>query len=200
MQITAIDDDSSNDDLIDFFQLNINSGDTSGSSNLNGYHGIAQMSLSYLVDLDNCIGIDCSGRGQCIDGQNSYTCMCNSGFTGANCETNIDDCVGVTCNGRDTCVDGVNSFTCSCNLGFTGGLCQTNIDDCVGVTCSGNGQCVDGVNSYICTCDAGFTGANCDITVVNCNGVTCSGNGRCVEGIYEQLYLLLQHWIHWYVM
>ena len=113
------------------------------------------------VNINDCMGVNCSGNGQCVDEELSYTCDCDPGFTGVQCETNIDDCVGINCSGTGMCVDGVNSFTCQCNPGFMGDLCQTNIDDCVGVNCSGNGICVDGVNAFICLCNPGFGGTIC---------------------------------------
>ena len=115
------------------------------------------------ININDCIGINCSGNGQCMDGVLSYTCNCDPGFTGVDCGVNIDDCAGVTdCGENGVCLDdGVNSFTCQCSPGFTGELCQTNIDDCAGVNCSGNGVCLDGVNSFTCQCSPGFGGTIC---------------------------------------
>ena len=113
------------------------------------------------VNINDCMGVNCSGNGQCVDGVLSYTCDCGPGFTGEECEVNIDDCVGVNCSGKGVCMDSVSSFTCQCNTGFMGDLCQTNIDDCAGVNCSGNGICFDGVNSFFCQCSPGFDGPLC---------------------------------------
>ena len=57
------------------------------------------------VDIDDCIGITCSGHGECIDGMDTYTCNCSQGFTGEQCDINIDDCLGVSCCGNAQCVD-----------------------------------------------------------------------------------------------
>ena len=43
------------------------------------------MSLSPL-DIDDC-DLDHCLYGDCVDGVDSYTCDCDSGFTGVNCET-----------------------------------------------------------------------------------------------------------------
>ena len=55
---------------------------------------------------------------------NSFHCICDPGFTGELCQTNVDDCVGVDCSGNGRCVDGVNNFTCECARGFSGPLCS----------------------------------------------------------------------------
>ena len=52
---------------------------------------------------DDCVGVTCSGNGQCVDGVNSFKCSCAPGFTGDLCQTNIDDCVGVNCSGNGLC-------------------------------------------------------------------------------------------------
>ncbi|CAM1306300.1 Uncharacterised protein g4314 [Pycnogonum litorale] len=41
---------------------------------------------------DDCLPNDkCNNRGRCIDGINSFTCICSSGFTGLKCEINCDN-------------------------------------------------------------------------------------------------------------
>ena len=103
-----------------------------------------------------------------MNGVLSYTCNCDPGFTGVDCEVNIDDCAGVTdCGENGVCLDdGVNSFTCQCSPGLAGELCQTNIDinDCAGVNCSGNGVCLDSANSFTCQCSPGSGGELCTST------------------------------------
>ena len=113
------------------------------------------------ADVDNCVEINCSEHGQCVDEVDSFRCNCSTGFTGMLCEINIDDCLSNPCGERGQCVDGVNTFDCVCDPGFTGEVCQTNIYDCVGVNCSGNGECMDGVNSFTCQCSPGFSGPLC---------------------------------------
>lgn len=39
--------------------------------------------------------------GTCVDKINSFSCNCNTGFTGVKCEVNINDCIPSPCvNGR----------------------------------------------------------------------------------------------------
>ena len=39
------------------------------------------------TDIDDCAGVTCSGHGQCVDGVASYTCECDVGYTGNDCQT-----------------------------------------------------------------------------------------------------------------
>ena len=38
------------------------------------------------TDINDCIGVNCSGNGDCSDRVDGYICFCNSGFFGINCE------------------------------------------------------------------------------------------------------------------
>ena len=40
-------------------------------------------------DMDECSSNPCAHRGTCIDGVNSFTCLCIEGYTGHDCETGI---------------------------------------------------------------------------------------------------------------
>ena len=42
-----------------------------------------------------------------MDGVDTFTCSCDLGFTGANCQTNINDCLETNCSRHGQCVDGV---------------------------------------------------------------------------------------------
>ena len=170
-------------EFVDSFAINMNDdlqvGASLISNNIRGIHGFATMSLTVRLlcaehyygerceNFDECsaLQITCSDQGTCIDGVGTYSCDCNPGYTGRDCETNINECLLMEpeCTGRGTCTDGNNSFTCNCSEGFTGQVCQTNIDDCVGVNCSGHGQCMDGVNNFTCLCQSGFTGVICSM-------------------------------------
>ena len=75
-------------------------------------------------EVDDCVGVTCNKNGRCVDGNNSFSCMCDPGFTGGLCLTNIDDCEGVDCSGNGECVDGANNFTCECMTGYSGLVCN----------------------------------------------------------------------------
>ena len=72
---------------------------------------------------------NCSGRGQCINGANSFTCACNIGYTGEHCDIGINECESknVTCGRHGQCVDKVAGYTCVCDPGFTGEICSEEV-------------------------------------------------------------------------
>ena len=38
-------------------------------------------------DINECASVPCKFGGTCIDGENSYTCRCELGYSGTNCAT-----------------------------------------------------------------------------------------------------------------
>ena len=80
------------------------------------------------VNIDDCqaMAINCSGRGECFDGINNFTCECNTGYTGKHCEVEIDKCGGLNtiCSGNGQCVNDGNSYRCVCDPNFTGETCS----------------------------------------------------------------------------
>ena len=123
------------------------------------------------MNINDCASDPCI-NGTCSDLVNAYSCYCQVGFTGTNCDINIDDCATNPCvNG--TCADLVNGYSCMCQAGYTGTNCDINIDDCASNPCV-NGTCTDLVNAYNCTCQAGFTGTNCDVELCT---LTCANGG-----------------------
>ena len=178
------------DELIDIFLINYNQ--TVGipqRRTYSGIHGFVTMDLNITVfcvgnfaepdcsqcvtgftgpdcqTVDNCVGVNCSGNGLCVNGMDSFMCNCSAGYNGSQCEMNIDECLSNPCASTGQCVDGVDSFTCSCDQGYTGELCETDIGECEGVDCSGNGECLDGVGSFSCVCSPGYTGQLCDVDI-----------------------------------
>ena len=88
------------------------------------------------TDTNECIsmGVTCSNRGTCNNLFNDYTCVCDGGFAGKDCETNIDECeakqlqrTGEKCSNGGQCNDGDNAFSCTCLAGYSGKLCDTNV-------------------------------------------------------------------------
>ena len=82
---------------------------------------------------DNCENLNecelnsvaCNRRGQCEDGVDTYTCVCDPRYSGTHCQ-DLNDCYlnSVTCNGNGQCVDGMGTYTCDCDPGYIGKLCD----------------------------------------------------------------------------
>jgi uncharacterized membrane protein len=60
----------------------------SGASGESGANGCASgfTGAGCGVDIDDCAGVSCGEHGHCVDGVAAYTCACDGGFTGADCE------------------------------------------------------------------------------------------------------------------
>ena len=99
---------------------------------------------------------------QCVDGINSYICVCNPGYTRRIRDVNIDECQvkNIDCSERGQSVDSVNTFTCTCDIGYTGEHCELEINnycESLNITCAGHGLCVNGASNYTCVCDPRYT-------------------------------------------
>ncbi|XP_078661784.1 uncharacterized protein LOC144905847 [Branchiostoma floridae x Branchiostoma belcheri] len=112
------------------------------------------------ADIDDCLPSPCA-HGTCTDGVASYTCSCENGWTGNNCDQDLDDCLSSPCV-HGTCTDGVASYTCSCENGWTGNNCDQEIDGCWSNPCWLGGTCLDHVNGYSCVCPKDKTGKHCE--------------------------------------
>ena len=44
----------------------------------------------FVPDIDDCSPSKCMNGGTCVDGVNSYKCLCPRGYTGTDCETGTD--------------------------------------------------------------------------------------------------------------
>ncbi|XP_078618169.1 uncharacterized protein LOC144885875 isoform X3 [Branchiostoma floridae x Branchiostoma japonicum] len=141
------------------------------------------------ADTDDCAANPCV-NGDCVDGVNSYTCTCHSGYEGINCDKDINGCSPNPCHTEATCEDIPAPGTgakCTCKPGFVGdgtsggsGCKPKNIDDCAANPCV-NGDCVDGVNSYTCTCHSGYEGTNCDKDINGCSSNPCHTEATCED-------------------
>ncbi len=111
----------------------------------------------------------CVNGATCVDrASNSVPiCLCQAGYTGLKCQTNINECASNPCRNGGICTDTVNSFVCICPAGYSGLMCQTNINECASNPCRSGGTCIDLLNRYNCTCIKSWTGTNCELDVVD---------------------------------
>ncbi|XP_066275070.1 protein jagged-1b-like [Branchiostoma lanceolatum] len=76
------------------------------------------------ADIDDCASSPCA-HGTCTDGHMNYTCSCENGWTGTNCDHDIDECASNPCLLGGTCLDDVGGFSCVCTKDATGKICET---------------------------------------------------------------------------
>jgi hypothetical protein len=125
--------------------------------------------------MNYCI-VNCSNRGVCrYDANRTFSCSCQSSYTGSWCQVDTNPCSQSPCLNNGTCIVTTNSnsssysYYCECaSWLYTGGNCQTTIDLCElrNETCSNNGYCSVSTsnNSTQCNCYSSFSGDHCEIT------------------------------------
>ncbi|XP_062981542.1 protein eyes shut homolog [Elgaria multicarinata webbii] len=106
-------------------------------------------------------------------------CICQKGFEGTYCETDINECIFNPCKNQGHCVDGVNSFRCFCRDGFSGTLCEVEINECGSSPCANSGTCIDLINRFLCNCPPGYYGSLCELDVNECETLPCLHGGSC---------------------
>lgn len=131
--------------------------------------------------INNCVSNSCKNEGMCIDGINSFQCVCKEGFTDELCSTNIDNCTGVLACGSGQCIDLVHNYTCVCPPDSRSSpTCM-----CYPGYCLNGGNCTN-INGYAeCICTYGYNGTRCELDVDLCmvTPFMCLNNGECYEDI-----------------
>ena len=135
-----------------------------------------------------CEETDCH-HGVCVFTEgNGTSCVCNTGFTGPFCETEIDYCQE-ECSGNGNCTFNISSSSdakgyCECLPEWTGDQCETKVSYCVGDPCANGGTCTEGDGVAICECAPGLTGAYCEsnTSVSACKETVCLNGGTCIDG------------------
>ena len=118
---------------------------------------------------DPCFPDPCQNGSSCTgEASGGYTCACQVGYSGVNCE--ILPCHGVDCGTHGSCISSPGSdlgYSCNCQAGyeFSEGSCQTKRvpasvppSTCPDTACGENETCENGV----CICDLTHTGDTCD--------------------------------------
>lgn len=123
----------------------------------------------------------CAPHSTCVAQGDSFTCVCQSGFTSiyygdVTVCVDIDECEAGThnCDTNADCYNHEGGFECRCRPGFDGnGVSCNRVSRCRNKVCDPNAQCVDNpAEDAICLCNPGYTGdgQKCyDTTCSNCS-------------------------------
>lgn len=85
------------------------------------------------LDIDNCIGNQCSQYGFCQDHLHNYSCYCVPGYEGPFCEVEVNECSSSPCKNGATCMDLSGHFSCHCTAEFTGKFCSFEVPCIIGM-------------------------------------------------------------------
>ncbi|RUS82424.1 hypothetical protein EGW08_009812 [Elysia chlorotica] len=131
---------------------------------------------------DECAGLcDCSRDYSSGCDAVTGACICNSGWSGASCNTDIDECsVANNCTAANRthwiCANTPGSFSCQCDEGY-----QDSNDECIDVDeCAAdftnlcNQNCTNTVGNYTCSCNSGY--------VLASDRRTCEDEDECSSG------------------
>jgi hypothetical protein len=155
-----------------------------GTCEINGDHKVCQCDRGYGGDgctITGCADPTCSNHGTCQDPAitpavegNIALCLCDDGWTGANCDTEAGDCNPACLENQGVCQSG----TCKCNKEFAGPTCG---DEACGKDqlCSNQGTCDQSGQQFKCVCAQGFSGRDCSKQSIDCLDPMCGGNGQC---------------------
>ncbi|KAM9826325.1 integrin beta-6 [Syngnathus typhle] len=156
------------------------------------------------IELESLCSCDCGQPPQagndsrCTEGQGTFhcgVCVCQPGFSGAECECNEESALLSNCaanNESDVCSGQGQCYCgeCVCDTSsfglIYGPYCECDNYSCArfrGELCGGHGVCDCGE----CQCQSGWTGeyCNCSSSSEAClsqDGVLCSGRGKCECG------------------
>ncbi|CAL2040060.1 unnamed protein product [Caenorhabditis brenneri] len=112
----------------------------------------------------SCEKSSCVNNSTCVDLENGYSCICQPGFDGPNCERLIG-CAPTTCANGGICSVHNGDLMCQCPMGFYGKYCEKRHRiNCSKNPCMNGGNCLEfgnGNSNGICECVYGFTGIKC---------------------------------------
>uniref|UniRef100_A0A8C1L6C0 Notch receptor 3 n=1 Tax=Cyprinus carpio TaxID=7962 RepID=A0A8C1L6C0_CYPCA len=114
-----------------------------------------------------CESQPCKNGGVCSVSSSSplgYTCTCQLGYAGANCERSMN-CKELPCYNGGSCTLTSRGARCTCIQGFGGPLCQhRSNEDCYSKPCRNGGLCTEGTSFpfFHCQCINGWKGIRCE--------------------------------------
>eukprot|EP00117_Sycon_ciliatum_P024904 scpid7365/ scgid2846/ Neurogenic locus notch homolog protein 1; Translocation-associated notch protein TAN-1; Notch 1 extracellular truncation; Notch 1 intracellular domain len=119
-----------------------------------------------------------------------YTCICQEGYTGEQCQTEMDVCDSSPCGNSGACrsqrgdTAGLHSFVCECTEGFVGPLCDVELphpcEDPAVKVCANSAGCIATTGrAYVCNCTEGFHGQQCEQGPCEDSPQACKNGGAC---------------------
>ncbi|XP_006215433.1 neurogenic locus notch homolog protein 4 isoform X1 [Vicugna pacos] len=109
------------------------------------------------------------------------SCVCDVGWTGPECDSELGGCVSTPCAHGGTCHPQPFGYNCTCPTGFTGPTCSEEVTACYSGPCLNGGSCSPSPGGYSCTCPPSHTGLHCQISVDHCASAPCLNGGTCVN-------------------
>uniref|UniRef100_A0A670ZRQ8 EGF-like domain-containing protein n=1 Tax=Pseudonaja textilis TaxID=8673 RepID=A0A670ZRQ8_PSETE len=115
--------------------------------------------LSPLLDVNECLEGDfCFPRGECLNTEGSYTCLCAQGFTAAPDRASCEGkCPAVSSGGALSACQGGDEIQNCCGVHalLTSPLAFADIDECLSATVCTGGHCANTEGSFDCYCPPG---------------------------------------------
>jgi hypothetical protein len=135
-----------------------------------------------------CATLACGPHGDCVEGKQGPSCVCDEGYIGTlcdACESGYVDPEGdgtcalecdLDCGAHGVCVSNSGVEGCSCSAGYAGASCdecasgfEDPDDDGVcepvgacSLDCGVHGTCVGSSGGEVCECEEGYEGDGCD--------------------------------------
>ncbi|NXG86244.1 FBLN7 protein, partial [Stercorarius parasiticus] len=131
--------------------------------------------------IDDCSSNPCANSGTCVDGNQSYTCLCHQGWSGPSCQSPIYACSNASFSRQPRCAEGrLGARRCSCDAGFqmrAGGVCH-DVDECQLFQSSPQTRlclhdCLNLPGSYRCLCPPGY--------LLHADSNTCEDVNECTR-------------------
>jgi len=108
-----------------------------------------------------CPQAHCLGSVTCnpTDGRQSRCQLCEPGYQGPICNSEIDECQVEPCQNDGICSDLLADFSCQCATGWTGKDCSADVDECELELddCVEPLVCSNSAGGFECACRVGFS-------------------------------------------
>ncbi|KAB0400302.1 hypothetical protein E2I00_011764, partial [Balaenoptera physalus] len=101
------------------------------------------------------------------------SCVCDVGWTGPECDTELGGCVSTPCAHGGTCHPQPFGYNCTCATGYTGPTCSEELTACHSGPCLNGGSCSPSPEGYSCTCPPSHTGLRCQTSIDHCASGEC---------------------------